>query len=84
MKVRVTKKKSDNPIPVAITTEFIKLQDFLKFSDAVPSGGMAKNFVQNGEVTVNGEVETRRGKKLYPGDVVGFGPNRYVVTAHEA
>ena len=84
MKVRVTKKQSDSPIPVAITTEFIKLQDFLKFCDAVPSGGMAKNFVQNGEVTVNGEVETRRGKKLRPGDVVGFGPNRFVVTAHEA
>ena len=84
MKVRVTKKQSDSPIPVKITTEFIKLQDFLKFCDAVPSGGMAKNFVQNGEVTVNGEVETRRGKKLRPGDVVGFGPNRFLVTADEA
>lgn len=84
MKVRVTRKQSDSPIPVEITTEFIKLQDFLKFCDAVPSGGMAKNFVQNGEVTVNGEVETRRGKKLRPGDTVGFGPNRYVVKAHEA
>ena len=84
MKVRVTKKQSDSPIPVAISTEFIKLQDFLKFCDAVPSGGMAKNFVQNGEVTVNGEVELRRGKKLRPGDIVGFGPNRYLVTAHEA
>ena len=84
MKVRVTKKKSDSPIPVAITTEFIKLQDFLKFADAVPSGGMAKTFIQNGEVTVNGEVELRRGKKLHPGDVVGFGPNSYQVTGHEA
>lgn len=84
MKVRVTKKQSDQPIPVAITTEFIKLQDFLKFCDAVPSGGMAKNFVQNGEVTVNGEVETRRGRKLYPGDTVGFLQNRWTVTAHEA
>ncbi len=84
MKVRVTKKQSDSPIPVAISTEFIKLQDFLKFCDAVPSGGMAKNFVQNGEVTVNGEVELRRGKKLRPGDIVGFGPNRYLVTGNEA
>ena len=84
MKVRVTKKQSDSPIPVAISTEFIKLQAFLKFCDAVPSGGMAKNFVQNGEVTVNGEVELRRGKKLRPGDVVGFGPNRFLVTADEA
>ena len=69
MKVRVTRKRSDQVIPVAITTEFIRLQDFLKFCDAVPSGGMAKNFVQNGEVTVNDQVETRRGKKLHPGDV---------------
>ena len=84
MKVRVTKKQSDSPIPVALSTEFINLQDFLKFCDAVPSGGMAKNFVQNGEVTVNGEVELRRGKKLRPGDIVGFGPNRYLVTGNEA
>ncbi len=84
MKVRVTRKRSDQVIPVAITTEFIRLQDFLKFCDAVPSGGMAKNFVQNGEVTVNDQVETRRGKKLHPGDVVGFLQDRWVVTKHEA
>lgn len=84
MKVRVTKKQSDRPIPVTISTEFIRLQDFLKFSDAVSSGGMAKNFVQNGQVTVNGQVELRRGRKLYPGDVVGFGPNRWQVAGHEA
>ena len=82
MKVRVTKKQSDSPIPVAIITEFIKLQDFLKFCDAVPSGGMAKNLIQNGQVTVNGETELRRGRKLRPGDVVGFGANRYQVTVH--
>ncbi len=84
MKVRVTRKQSDAHIPVAIHTEFIKLQDFLKFCDAVSSGGMAKNFIQNGEIAVNGETETRRGRKLYPGDVVSFGPNRWQVTAHEA
>lgn len=84
MKVRVTRKQSDAPISVAIHTEFIKLQDFLKFCDAVSSGGMAKNFIQNGEIAVNGETETRRGRKLYPGDVVSFGPNRWQVTAHEA
>ena len=84
MKVRVTKKQSDSPIPVEISTEFIKLQDFLKFCDAAPSGGMAKNFVQNGEVTVNGQVETQRGKKLRPGDVVGFLQSQWVVKAHEA
>ena len=84
MKVRVTKKQSGGPISVEIRTEYIKLQDFLKLCDAVPSGGMAKNFVQNGEITVNGETETRRGKKLRPGDRVGFLQNTWVVTAHEA
>lgn len=84
MKVRVTKVASDRPVPVAIETEFIKLQDFLKYCDAVPSGGMAKNLIQNGQVQVNGGIETRRGKKLRPGDEVGFLQRRWVVTGHEA
>ncbi len=84
MKVRVTKVSSDRPVPVAIETEFIKLQDFLKYCDAVPSGGMAKNLIQNGQVQVNGETESRRGVKLRPGDEVGFLQRRWVVTGHEA
>jgi ribosome-associated protein len=55
---------------VTITTEFIKLQDLLKFANLVETGGMAKECVQCGEVTVNGEVCTMRGKKIRPGDVV--------------
>ena len=57
---------------IPITTEFIKLQDFLKFVNAVGSGGMAKNLIQEGEVQVNGEVCTLRGKKLRQGDKVEF------------
>ena len=73
MKVRISvRKKENDPISVTINTEFIKLQDFLKFCDAAPSGGMAKVFVQDGLVEVNGEVCTMRGKKLYPGDKVAF------------
>ena len=72
MKVRVTKKLSDAPIAIPITTEFIKLQDFLKFANACESGGMAKTFIQNEQVQVNGETCTQRGKKLRPGDVVAF------------
>ena len=53
-----------------ITTEFIKLQDLLKFANAVSTGGEAKIRVQEGEVKVNGEVCTMRGKKIRPGDVV--------------
>lgn len=44
MKVRVTKKVSDGIVDIPIHTEYIKLQDFLKFCNAVESGGMAKNF----------------------------------------
>ena len=71
---------------IPITTEFIKLQDFLKFVNAVGSGGMAKNLIQEGEVQVNGEVCTMRGKKLRPGDMVTFMGNSWKVTgdAHEA
>lgn len=71
MKVRVRRVSADR-ISVPISTEFIKLESFLKLANAVGSGGMAKNFIQNGEVTVNGEVCTMRGKKLRPGDVVSF------------
>ena len=71
MKVRVTKKQ-EHVEEIPITTEFIKLQDFLKYVNAVGSGGMAKNLIQEGEVQVNGEGCTMRGKKLRPGDVVSF------------
>ena len=57
---------------VVIHTEYIKLQDLLKFTNMVESGGMAKECVQNGEVMVNGEICTMRGKKIRPGDVVVF------------
>ena len=55
---------------ITITTEFIKLQDLLKFANLVGSGGEAKERVQSGEVTVNGEVCTMRGKKIRPGETV--------------
>ena len=53
---------------IQIQTEFIKLQDMLKFAGAVETGGDAKLIIQEGRVTVNGEVCTMRGKKLRPGD----------------
>ena len=53
---------------VRIHTEFIRLQDLLKFAGAVETGGDAKRIVQEGRVTVNGEACTQRGKKLRPGD----------------
>ena len=55
---------------IIITTEFIKLQDLLKFASIVSTGGEAKIIIQEGEIKVNGEVCTMRGKKIRPGDVV--------------
>ncbi len=78
MKVRV-RRVSKEDVPVAITTEYIKLESFLKLANAAQSGGMAKNFIQNGEVSVNGEVCTMRGKKLRDGDRVRFDGVTYVV-----
>lgn len=80
MKVRISvKKKQNEPIPVKINTEFIKLQDLLKFADIAPSGGMAKVFIQDGLVSYNGEICTMRGKKVYDGDVIGFDGGNWIV-----
>jgi ribosome-associated protein len=57
----------------------ITLGQALKASDLVGSGGEAKVLIQAGEVLVNGEVETRRGRKLVPGDVVEVGDERLEV-----
>jgi ribosome-associated protein len=64
---------------VEITTEFIKLQDLLKFANLVETGGEAKERIQNGEVQVNGEVCVQRGKKIRLGDDVLFGGTHYTV-----
>ena len=78
--MKVTVKKKEAAIPVPITTEFIKLESAMKLMNIVPSGGTAKNELQEGYVTVNGEVCTMRGKKLYPGDKFGFDGDTYVIT----
>lgn len=64
---------------VKISTEFIKLEGLLKFAGIAETGGDAKGMIQDGEVSVNGEVCTMRGKKLYPGDRVTLGTLRLVV-----
>ena len=58
---------------IQITTEFIKLDALLKFANVVMTGGEAKQVIQDGEVFVNGEVCTMRGKKMRPGDVAEIG-----------
>ena len=57
---------------IIITTEFIKLQDLLKVVSLVSTGGEAKIVIQEGEVRVNGEVCTQRGRKIRPGDLVTY------------
>ena len=66
-------------IEIAINTEFIKLDQFMKFAGMVYTGGDAKGFIQDGEVKVNGEVCTQRGKKLRAGDVISFNGDDFVV-----
>ena len=57
---------------IFIDTEFIKLQDLLKFAGLVETGGQSKILIQDGYVTVNGEICTMRGKKIRNGDIVNL------------
>lgn len=66
---------------VPVHDEPIKLEQFLKLADAVQGGGEAKVRIQAGEVEVNGDLETRRGRKLHAGDVVTFGDETFRVAA---
>ena len=80
MKVTVKKKTPANEVPVVISTEFIKLQDAMKYANIVYSGGEAKQLILDGQVKVNGEVCTMRGKKLYPGDRFAYEGDEYLIT----
>ena len=66
-------------IEIEITTEFIKLDSFLKFSGAASLGSEAKMYILDELVKVNGEICTQRGKKLYKGDVVEFNGDNFKV-----
>lgn len=80
--MKVTVQKKENAVPVVIGTEFIKLESAMKLANIMGSGGMAKAVIQDGLVTVNGEVCTMRGKKLYPGDKFGYQDITYLITIH--
>ncbi len=70
MKVKVRKAGNSPPTPIVITGEFIKLDALLKFAAVVQSGGEVKQCILDGQVTVNGDVITQRGKKIRPGDII--------------
>ena len=59
--------------------EFITLQSLLKITDIISTGGMAKVYLIENEVLVNGEPEDRRGRKLYPGDKVEVEGRTFVI-----
>ncbi|MGG0656109.1 S4 domain-containing protein YaaA [Rummeliibacillus pycnus] len=57
---------------IVLESEFVTLGQFLKMTDAISSGGMAKWFLQENDVYVNGEIDRRRGRKLHVGDLVNI------------
>ena len=57
---------------IQISTEYIKLDQLLKWADLVNSGGEAKLVITNGEVKVNNMIEKQRGKKIKKGDIIEF------------
>ena len=64
--------------------EYIKLDQFLKLADVASTGGQAKFIILDGQVKVNGVVETRRGRKLYDGDRVEVDDDEMVVMVTDA
>nr|WP_316613999.1 RNA-binding S4 domain-containing protein [uncultured Ruminococcus sp.] len=67
---------------ITINEEFIRLDNLMKFSGMCNSGGRAKYLIQNGEVKLNGEVCTMRGKKLRPGDTIEYQNRTVTVTSN--
>ena len=78
--MKIKKTTAHTQVEIPISTEFIKLEAFLKFAGAAETGGEAKNRIQNGDVLVDGEVCTMRGKKLVPGMEVTLDGSGYRVT----
>lgn len=64
---------------IKITTEFIKLEQMMKFAGLTESGSEAKHIIAEGHVKVNGNTELQRGKKLRPGDIVSYDGKDYMI-----
>ena len=82
--MKVTVRKKETAERISIQTECIKLESAMKLANVIPSGGTAKLEIQDGNVLVNGEVCTMRGKKLYPGDKFTFDGVTYLISCHGA
>ena len=66
---------------ISIHTEFIKLDALLKYAGLCETGGEAKTAVQEGQISVNGEICSMRGKKIYPGDTITYQNTSVEVTS---
>lgn len=64
---------------IEIKEEFITLGQFIKVIDLISSGGEAKSFLINNKVTINGELDSRRGRKLYKNDLIVIENNTYKI-----
>lgn len=69
----------DAPVEIAIRDEMIRLGQLLKLTGVVEDGGEAREAIERGEVSVDGVVETRRGRQLHAGDIVEYAQQRFVV-----
>ncbi|NLL04610.1 MAG: RNA-binding S4 domain-containing protein [Clostridiaceae bacterium] len=64
---------------ISISTEYIKLDQFIKWADVVPTGSDAKVLISNGLVKVNGVVEVRRGRKLRKADIIEVEGVKFII-----
>lgn len=69
--------------PIKINTDYIQLGQFIKILNILESGGMVKAYLQDEGVLVNGELEHRRGRKLYPDDVIEIEGYSYIVAKED-
>lgn len=70
---------AEKKIKIREDEEYITLNVLLKITDLIDTGGMAKFFLQNNQVFVNGEEENRRGRKLYRGDVIKVNGQAFII-----
>ena len=68
---------------IRITTPFIKLDQLVKFAGLAETGAKAKILIELGEFNINGELCTKRGKKIKPGDVIDFKNKKYKIILDE-
>ena len=75
--------KDNDYVSIYVKSVPIKLGQFLKLANLVQDGFEAKAHILEEQVLVNGEIETRRGRQLVPGDIISFDNNNYQVTKQE-